>query len=291
MPATASELEATLIAWSDCINKSKWDELPNHIYSKYVQNGQEYTPESFTEHAKKAMGALGEDVLLNNDLIMVDERAQVAAYNMWFKFKHATPFLGFEPTGREIFLVEHRFIWFTDSKLSKSLFVINFDDMRNQITKPDAANAPVLIGTAPVPAGNTLSREKLEETYRAYIDSINKHRTEANLGEYVHESEVVVNNEALTLAGYRRAFESYAVFIQDLRIHIHTLIVDEKSQRVAARLEITGTPTKEILGLVPDGHPVRLYEHATYQFLDGKIKKVWATQDLEEARQQQKSSK
>ncbi|KAI0008160.1 SnoaL-domain-containing protein [Xylariaceae sp. FL0662B] len=288
MPATASELEATLRGWAECINQKKWDEVPKHIYPKYEQNGQEYTPESFAEHAKKAMGALGENVLLNTDLIIVDESAQLATYNMWFKFRQDMPFLGFEPTGRDIIFVENRFIWFTDGKLSKSLFVINFDDMRKQLANPDFEYIPNLINTTPIPTGNVkLSRKELEETYKAYVACVQDRGSDAELGKYVHESVTINNDKVVPLEEYRQSFGPGPGPVSDSRLHTDTLIADEESQRVAARLEVTVTPAKEA---VPDEHPVRFYKHTTYQFLDGKIKKAWAIMDLEEARQHFKPS-
>ncbi|KAI0383447.1 SnoaL-domain-containing protein [Hypomontagnella monticulosa] len=288
MPSSTSDLVATVRGWSLCVNEKRWNDLPKFMHSTYNQNGIDYTPESWATHIREHVAPqLGGDVRINEDSIMVDESAQCVAFSMWCKFRPETPVLGYQPKGRDVMLVEHGFVWFTDGKLSKALFLVNSDDMRQQLADPNSGFVPNLISEYPVPAVEApLSREKLEEIYRAYVDIINSRRFETDYAKFVHKPEALLNNKALA----RRIVEDTLVAIPDLHVKIHTLIADEQSQRVAVWLKFSGTPVKEFAGLVADGRTVEFTEHATYQFVDGKILRIWGVMDLDEARRQQKTA-
>lgn len=287
--ASASELVETIRGWAECVNEKRWDDLSKYMCPTYNQNGKDYTPESWATHVKEQVAPeLGGDVRINEDSIMVDEEAQCVALSMWFKFQPKKPFLGFEPTGRDVWLIEHGFIWFAEGKLSRALFVINSDHMRSQLSSPNGELAPDLISEYPVPKAEApLSRARLEEVYRAYVDTVNGRRTKTDYAKYVNQPEAALNNRALA----RRIVEDTLAAIPDLHVTIHHLIADERSQRLAVWLEFRGTPIKDYAGLVADGRTVSFNEHATYQFVDGKIQRIWGVMDLDAARRQQKPSK
>ncbi|KAI1398791.1 SnoaL-domain-containing protein [Hypoxylon fuscum] len=289
MAASTSKLVATIRNWAECVNEKKWDDLPKYMHSTYNQNGKDYTPETWAAHViEEVAPEFGGDVRINVDSILVDEKAQCVAISMWFKFEPKKTFLGHEPTGREIVMVEHGFIWFTEGKLSKALFVTNNDHMRTQLANPGTEHRPDLISEYPVPKVEArLSRKELEEIYKAYVDCVNSRRTKTDYEKYVHRPEAVLNNKAIA----SRIVEDTLAAIPDLHVVIHTLIADEESQRLAVWLEFTGTPIKDYAGLVATGSPVRFNEHATYQFVDGKIQRIWGVMDLDEARRQQKPAK
>ncbi|KAI1465528.1 uncharacterized protein F4812DRAFT_452454 [Daldinia caldariorum] len=286
MPATASELVATIRGWIQCVNEKRLGDLPKYLHSTYNQNGTEYTPESWATHVKEHVALLmGEDITINEDNILVDENSQCASFSIWVKFKPEMPLLGYLPKGHDIYLVERGIAWFTDGKLSKTLLAVNSDEIRKQLAEPDADFAPNLISEEPVPKMETpLSREKLAEILTAYVDSFNARRTKTDYVKYVHRPEEILNNKTLA----RRIMDDTVTAIPDLQVQIHTLIADEESQRVAVWLKFTGTPVKEYAGLVVDGRPVQFTEHATYQIVDGKIQRIWGFMDWDEARQQQR---
>ncbi|KAI1103453.1 SnoaL-domain-containing protein [Jackrogersella minutella] len=288
MSVTALQLVATIRSWAKCVNEKKWDDLPKYMHSTYNQNGFDYTPKTWAEHIREHVAPqIGGDVRINEDSIMVDETAQCVAFSLWLKFKPEVPLFGYQPKGRDVLLIEHGFIWFVDGKLSKGLFLINNDDMRKQLANPSTEFAPSLISEYPVPrVESPLSREQLEKVYRAYVEIFNSRRTETDYAKYVHQPERMLNNKALA----RRVMDDALAAIPDLHVQIHTLIADEKLQRVAVWLKFTGTPIKEYAGLVADGRAVQFTEHATYQFVDGKIQRIWGVMDLDEARQQQQPS-
>ncbi|OTB05121.1 hypothetical protein M426DRAFT_10964 [Hypoxylon sp. CI-4A] len=288
MPASSSELVATIRSWSKCVNEKRWEDLPKYMHSTYNQNGIDYTPESWATHIREHVAPqLGGDVRINEDSIMVDDDAQCIAFSMWLKFKPDMPFLGYQPKGKDVLLVEHGFIWFTDGKLSKGLFLMNNDDLRKQLSSPNAEFAPSLISEYAAPKVETrLTREELEKVYRAYVDAFNERRTATEYAKFVHQPDKAQNNGISA----RRVMEETLAAMPDLHVEIETLIADEDLQRVAVWLKFTGTPMKEFAGLLATGRPVRFTEHATYQYLNGKIQRIWGVMDLDEAREQQQES-
>ncbi|KAK6949535.1 hypothetical protein Daesc_009618 [Daldinia eschscholtzii] len=286
MPATASELVATIRGWTQCVNEKRWDDLPKYVHSTYNQNGVEYTPESWATHFREHIAPqLGGDVIINEDSIIVDEDSQCASFSIWSKFKPEVPLLGYLPKGHDIYLVERGFAWFTDGKLSKTVLAVNSDDIRKQLADPDADFTPNLISEEPVPKIEApLPREELEGILRDYVDSFNARRTKTEYAKYVQRPEATLNNKTVA----RRIMDDTVAAIPDLQVQIHTIIADEESQRVAVWLKFTGTPVKEYAGLVVDGQAVQFTEHATYQIMDGKIQRIWGFMDWDEARQQQR---
>ncbi|KAI1761810.1 hypothetical protein GGR53DRAFT_468952 [Hypoxylon sp. FL1150] len=286
--ASASELITTVRAWADCVNEKRWDDLDRYMCATYNQNGTDYTPASWAARVREQVApALGGDVRINEDSIMVDEEAQCAALSMWFRFRPKEPLLGFEPTGRDVWLVEHGFVWFHEGKLARALFVVNTDHMRSQLSSPNGDIKPDLISEYPVPKAEAeappLSRAQLDATYRAYVDTVNGRRTKTDYAKYVNQPEAALNNKALA----RRIVEDTLAAIPDLHVTIHHLVADERSQRLAVWLEFRGTPVVDYAGLIADGQTVSFIEHATYQFVNGKIQRIWGVMDLDSARRQQ----
>jgi predicted ester cyclase len=67
--------------------------------------------------------------------------------------------------------------------------------------------------------------------------------------------------------------------IPDLFVDLHTIIADEKTQRVAVRLEATGTVPSSLAGVESTGTQGKFPEHLTYQIVDGKISRAWSIAD------------
>ncbi|KAI0173582.1 SnoaL-domain-containing protein [Hypoxylon sp. FL1284] len=306
--ASAAEIKAAIRGWAACVNEKRWEDLPEYMCATYSQNGTDYTPGSWAARVREQVApALGGDVRIHEDSIMVDEEAQCAALSMWFRFRPRRPLLGFEPTGRDVWLVQHGVVWLADGKLSRALFVVNADHMRGQLASAAKAaeegedededdeggseRAPDLISECPAPKQGedpaALSRAGLEAAYRGYVDMVNGRRTGAEYGDHVNEPDSARNNKALA----RRVVEDTLAAIPDLHVRIHTLVADAPSQRVAVWLEFAGTPVRDYAGLVADGRPVEFVEHATYQYRGGKIQRIWGVMDLEAARQRQRREK
>ncbi|KAK5628001.1 hypothetical protein RRF57_003716 [Xylaria bambusicola] len=148
---------------------------------------------------------------------------------------------------------------------------------------PDYVSTPDLIATytPETNGGKKLSKTELEHTYRAYIGCINAQTMATELSRFCH-AHVMHNAQWLIERSFQEAFTA----IPDIAFGIDTVVPDESAQRVAVRLEFTGTPTGTMKGAEPTGKSVRFYEYVTYAFQNGKIGRVWNIVDWESYRQQ-----
>lgn len=78
-----------------------------------------------------------------------------------------------------------------------------------------------------------MTRDRLAERYRAYIDCLNR-QDWARLGDFVHD-RVRYNDVQIGLDGYLRMLEGDFLAIPDLRFEIERLLVDPPG--VACRLQ------------------------------------------------------
>ncbi|KAI1373387.1 SnoaL-domain-containing protein [Hypoxylon crocopeplum] len=289
-----ADIEATYRSIVQCINEQRWDDLPRYMHSHFAKDGQDCTPESYAAEMK----AIG-DVELSVDALTVDHDAsqQRLAATLLVKRKPApSDETGAEFTGRAVSFMEQQFNWFTDGKLSKTLTLADRDEIQRQLVDPAASYTPDLITSLdqhqpppPQPSasshGKQLSTRELEDTYRAYIACINAQTMESCLPSFCH-AQVIHNTKALTLDGYRLMIQEAFTAIPDLSFGLHTVVADERTQRVAARLEFAGTPEGELAGAAPtptagDGRrrAVAFCEHVTYRFDHGRIARVWSIID------------
>lgn len=141
------------------------------------------------------------------------------------------------------------------------------------------------LGSTEEPPNTSANGRDLEETYRAYLECINKRTMETDLAKFCHP-RVFHNGQGLSLDKYRHLMQDAIDAIPDINFGLHTLITDKEAQRIAVRLEFTGTPIKAIQGVEPNGRPVHFAEHVTYQLRDGKIDRVWSIVDWMSYRQQ-----
>lgn len=284
MSVSASELESSYRGWLDCLNGKRWDELQKYLDSKYDHGGQEFTPEGFVAYIQSVSAAIGLSTV-HVDTALIDEENQCVADILYASLNPTVPFLGPEPTGRELTLREFRFIWFKNGKWSKATMAINSDDLRKQMTDSNYHHDLDLVSGWPVPTANRLSKEELEATYRGYIDTIVSRRGETDLAKYVH-SEVTFNKNVLALDAYRGMIGGFQTAIPDLDVQVDALVAQEETQRIAVRLLVSGTPAIEWGGLAA-GRAVVFPEYAIYQIVDGKIQRVFSISDLDSAKQQQ----
>lgn len=120
-----------------------------------------------------------------------------------------------------------------------------------------------------------MTKAQLERVYRDYIACLNG-RDWSGLERYVDEG-VAHNGRPLGLAGYRRMLAQDAADIPDLRFDIERLVVDPPC--VACRLHFQCTPRASFMNLDVDGVGVSFAEHVFYEFMDGKIARVWSVID------------
>lgn len=114
-----------------------------------------------------------------------------------------------------------------------------------------------------------MTRDRLAERYRAYIDCLNR-QDWARLGDFVHD-RVRYNDVQIGLDGYLRMLEGDFLAIPDLRFEIERLLVDPPG--VACRLHFDCTPSGRLFGIPVNGQRVRFAENVFYEFEDERI--VW----------------
>ncbi|KAK7747721.1 hypothetical protein SLS62_008968 [Diatrype stigma] len=285
MSVSAAELASTHQAWLDCLNEKRWDDLQKYVNSKYIHGRQELTPEGFVTHIQNVSAAIGVSTI-HVDTMLIDEKNQCVADILYTKINPTIPFLSPEPTGRELMLREFRFVWFKNGKFSKATMLVNSDDLRKQMTDPDYHHELDLVSEWPTPTGaSRLSKEELEAVFRGYVDTAVARRTDSDLADYIH-AELTFNKNVLALDDYRKGVVDLQTAIPDLQVQVEALVVQEETQRVAARLLISGTPVAEWGGLAT-GRAMVLPEHSLYQVVDGKIQQVFSIGDLDSAKQSQ----
>jgi len=135
---------------------------------------------------------------------------------------------------------------------------------------------------------SSLSKADLEARFRRYIDNLNTRRLDEAAAFY--HDPVLVSGAEMTRAEWKRACIDQVIdAIPDWHWRIDDILID--GGRVALRLTDTGTPTREILGLVSSGERMRVNEHAFYRIVDGKISEVYSVLDVHAAQLQLESGK
>lgn len=110
---------------------------------------------------------------------------------------------------------------------------------------------------------------------RRYIACLNQ-QDWPNLGGFVHE-EVHHNGRPIGLSGYREMLEADFRAIPDLSFDVEMLV--SEPPRLASRLLFHCTPKAMLFGLPVNGRKVRFAENVFYDFLDGRIRRVWSVID------------
>jgi predicted ester cyclase len=120
-----------------------------------------------------------------------------------------------------------------------------------------------------------MNKHALSDTYRAYIDCLNRQDWPA-LSQLVDEN-VHYNGLRVGLSGYRAMLERDFRSIPDLRFVIDRLITDPP--HIAARLCFDCTPVGELFGLQVNGRRVVFTENVFYEFQHARICNVWSVID------------
>lgn len=173
---------------------------------------------------------------------------------------------------------KHLYCWYKEARIEKITEILDVDAMEQQ--QPDIVRAPTWSGSPPA-----AQAFDLKGFYRDYISCINAQTMTSNLDRFCHPV-VTHNGIRLPIDEYRGLMEDSQEAISGLTFNIHTTIVNQKTQQLAARIEFTGTPAREWAGAKPNGKPVEFSEHVFYWLDDGKIKEVVSLVDLKAYREQ-----
>lgn len=127
-----------------------------------------------------------------------------------------------------------------------------------------------------------MTNPDLTEFYTRYIAAANA-RDFGFIATLIPD-EVLVNGSPYrrddvlaSLKGITDAVPDYRWNVQDL------FVVDD---RIAARLQNTGTPTGTFMGQEPTGRSVSLLEFAAYRIRDGRFAEMWFLMDAAGVAQQ-----
>ncbi|KAI1117034.1 SnoaL-domain-containing protein [Nemania sp. NC0429] len=266
-----ASLEEIYKSYTRCINEERWQDLPTFVSFPLDLNGERIeTPEAMADKIKAPGGRLR----LETDAITVDETAQRLAASELVKLQDVGD--GGDKTAE---FTQQSIFWAADGKISRIATVSDDEALQRQLSDPSYVAAPHDLirnddnATTVTETGMKLSAPELNDAYRAYNRCFNERTTERDFPTFCHE-HVVHNAKRLSLDEYRRPAEAAFAVVPDLVLGIDALVADAAAQRVVVRIELAGTPVAELAGAKPTGRSVRFFEHATYDYRDGKIERV-----------------
>ena len=116
----------------------------------------------------------------------------------------------------------------------------------------------------------------LRDIFTRYLACCNERRF-SELAEFVHDP-IRFGGEATSLADYVRTIASNMGMVPDFHWRVQDLVTD--GSLVAVRLEDSGTPQANWLGIAPNGRAITFQELAFCRFQDGKIAEMWFLLDV-----------
>ena len=132
-----------------------------------------------------------------------------------------------------------------------------------------------------------MSNTDLKEFYGRYIAAINA-RDLDQVAEMLHDA-VTVNGAPAKREDVLAALAGIPDAVPDFHWEVQDLYVED--DRIAARLQDSGTPTKTFLGMEPTGAAIDIIEYGSYRIRDGRFAEMWFLMDATTAGQQLQSLK
>ncbi|OLN97169.1 hypothetical protein CCHL11_02084 [Colletotrichum chlorophyti] len=248
-------------------NRERWTDLESYVHPNFTLNGSSNPRSELAEllgFGRRAEGT-GE---VRIDSIAVDDKLGGVAARL---VNRVTPT---DPGANALERQEIVFAYFTDGRLSSWQALQDEDGVRDGTPAIPSAQPPT---TTRGPSA--LSYAGLKDFYRAYINSINSQTMEKDFPRFC-QPELEHNDRRLSIVEYIPLISDSQNAIEGLHFHIQDLLADEGNQRIAARLEFTGTPVREWGGATPNGKPVNFHEHVVYDLESGKISHVKSVIEL-----------
>ncbi|KAI1841659.1 hypothetical protein JX265_009326 [Neoarthrinium moseri] len=284
-----ANMETIYRAWISSINDRRWDDVVQYMQPTYAHGSTDMISlnhQQFTAYHKHVLEVFGPDCSFTADAVVADAEAGCIAARCLAEVTLVQPFLGLQPNGKRVRFFETQFVWFEDQRVRELRRVPDLDDFRRQMSSRAEETTPDLMGLPlELPTSRHLDNAGLKSFYRSYIKAINEDLSESSLSEFCNPS-VVHNAKTLSLSQYVSLIDDSSSAVREMTAHIHTIVADEKSQRIAARIEWSGEPIKTLAGIDPNGRSVRFPEHVIYQLEAGKIARVWAIVDWDSFRAQ-----
>lgn len=136
-----------------------------------------------------------------------------------------------------------------------------------------AAPASATSVAAAKPDGKAVARAFYEEVF-------NKHDLEA-IDKYVAANVVDHSPEPGQkpgIAGVRTMFSNMLMDMKDMKVTVHEIVGE--GEKVAARVTMTGTPTKAMMGMQPSGKAIEVTWLDWLVVKDGKVVEHWGYGDM-----------
>jgi predicted ester cyclase len=116
-----------------------------------------------------------------------------------------------------------------------------------------------------------MSHPELAQFYARYIAAINARKFDI-VAEMVHD-DVLLNGAPYKRADVLASLKGIADAVPDFKWNVQDLFVVD--DRIAARSQNTGTPTKTFLGQEATGAYVNFMEFGAYKIRDGRFAEMW----------------
>lgn len=113
-----------------CLNDRRWDDLGRFVADDVTYNGEQVGLTGYRAMLEADTHAIP-DLSFEPDLLLADD--QVVACRLYFRCTPQRPFLGLEPTGRQVSFPEHVFYRFDERRIAQVWSLIDKDTVRAQL--------------------------------------------------------------------------------------------------------------------------------------------------------------
>ncbi|MFJ4224545.1 ester cyclase [Microbacterium sp. NPDC089695] len=127
-----------------------------------------------------------------------------------------------------------------------------------------------------------MSEFDIREFYGRYIDAINAHAWDT-IGEFMDESVLYHGQTVARDLGVAN-FRSITDAMPDYRVELKAVTVS--GDTLGSYAVTRGTPTKEWLGLAPNGKPIEIEEITVYKIENGRFTQMSNVWDIDTLREQ-----
>jgi predicted ester cyclase len=258
--------------WINALNNRDTQFVSNSVAEVAVHDGERIDKEQYVRRVFDILEA-SSVTKIELDTLIVDTTAQATAARLIHRGTLKIPYLGASVTGKPIEWSEYTLTWFNDdNKIVRTDNLVDVDALR--AGTPEAPRTPSL--TYSLPPMNF----DIAAMYRGYLDTINAQTTKENLHKFV-QPVVTHNLHVSNLDQYRLFIEDSFEQVEGMHLKLTDIIVDDVSQQIASRIELSGKPVGSWLGIPPTGRSMRFPEHAFYTLDGGKIAYLWAIRDFD----------
>ncbi|KAL0936194.1 SnoaL-like polyketide cyclase [Colletotrichum truncatum] len=256
------------------LDEQNWEKVESSLEPTINYNGQLQSATEFFSQQSNLVDPSNRLERKFDSVILDGNGDSVAARIIHCVALPESPEAGFE-------FQEIVFAWFANNRLSRWQALRDEDGFQARHATVYKTPHESYTGRVPSPDASL----DLEEHYRAYINSINRKTMDSDFAHFC-QPELEHNGRKLSISEYIPLISDSQSCIQGLSFHVQELLVDNRTQQIAARLEFTGTPVKEWGGPKPNGKPVHFHEQVMYQLNEGKIVRVWSVVELDAYRKQ-----